>query len=216
MSQKKKLIAIDMDNTLFTPDMYETFNNLSALHTAVENGITVCACTGRPWYNASHFFRLFPFGEYCITSNGAGIVKTADGTPVEVSNMDPERLPALLDYLTTMEELNDGVKVSTNSFFGVWDPHQQEAKVERKGDWLFGEYPGFTISYREKADWIEAVRYDTQRLLLSFTQVDAELLKDANEAANALTHDEREKIMEEMGRNGAKEVFLFFNIYSTL
>ena len=66
----------DRDNTVFTPNTYETFHNLSALYLAKEAGIHVCACTGRPWYNARHFFTLFPFDELCVTSNGAAIVET--------------------------------------------------------------------------------------------------------------------------------------------
>ncbi len=45
---------------------------------------------------------------------------------------------------------------------------------------------------------------------------DAKLLQDANEAANSLTHEERTQIVQTMCQNDAKEVFLFFDAYSTI
>ena len=45
---------------------------------------------------------------------------------------------------------------------------------------------------------------------------DAEVLKEANEAVNLLTEDKRAEIMEAMCQNGAKEVFIFLDAYSTI
>ena len=93
----------------------------------------------------------------------------------------------------TMERLNI-LKDSNDGFFIA----SEDLRLRGPGD-LFGIRQSGEMSFK-----------------IGDIYQDAELLKDANEAANALTHAEREKIMEEMRRNGAKEVFLFFNIYSTL
>ncbi|MBP3609335.1 MAG: ATP-dependent DNA helicase RecG, partial [Lachnospiraceae bacterium] len=45
---------------------------------------------------------------------------------------------------------------------------------------------------------------------------DADCLKEANEAANRLFNGERKKIMEELGQNGANDIFLFLDAYSTI
>ena len=45
---------------------------------------------------------------------------------------------------------------------------------------------------------------------------DADCLKEANEAANRLSNGERKKIMEELGQNGANDIFLFLDAYSTI
>lgn len=45
---------------------------------------------------------------------------------------------------------------------------------------------------------------------------DADCLKEANEAANRLEAEDRHKIMEDLCRNGANDIFLFLNAYSTI
>ncbi len=45
---------------------------------------------------------------------------------------------------------------------------------------------------------------------------DADCLKEANEAANRLKAAERQKIMEDLCQNGANDIFLFLNAYSTI
>ena len=45
---------------------------------------------------------------------------------------------------------------------------------------------------------------------------DADYLKEANEAANTLSAEDRKKIMENLDRNGANDIFLFLNAYSTI
>ena len=45
---------------------------------------------------------------------------------------------------------------------------------------------------------------------------DADLLKEANEAAGRLSAEERKKIMEDLWQNGANGIFLFLNAYSTI
>lgn len=45
---------------------------------------------------------------------------------------------------------------------------------------------------------------------------DADCLKEANEAANRLNAEDRKKIMEDLCQNGANDIFLFLNAYSTI
>lgn len=45
---------------------------------------------------------------------------------------------------------------------------------------------------------------------------DADCLKEANEAANGISDTERKKIMDDLCRNGANDIFLFLNAYSTI
>ncbi|MGN0506732.1 MAG: ATP-dependent DNA helicase RecG [Lachnospiraceae bacterium] len=45
---------------------------------------------------------------------------------------------------------------------------------------------------------------------------DADVLKEANEAASGLSPEEREEIIEKMHSNGANDIFLFLNAYSTI
>ena len=45
---------------------------------------------------------------------------------------------------------------------------------------------------------------------------DADCLKEANEAANRLLGEDRKKIMDDLWQNGANDIFLFLNAYSTI
>ncbi|MBR6642176.1 MAG: ATP-dependent DNA helicase RecG [Lachnospiraceae bacterium] len=45
---------------------------------------------------------------------------------------------------------------------------------------------------------------------------DADCLKEANEAANRLTAEDRKQILEDLCRNGANDIFLFLDAYSTI
>lgn len=45
---------------------------------------------------------------------------------------------------------------------------------------------------------------------------DADCLKEANEAAHRLNADDRKKILDDLSRNGANDIFLFLNAYSTI
>ena len=45
---------------------------------------------------------------------------------------------------------------------------------------------------------------------------DADCLKEANEAANRLSGEDRKKIMDDLCQNGANDIFLFLNAYSTI
>ena len=45
---------------------------------------------------------------------------------------------------------------------------------------------------------------------------DADCLKEANEAANRLNAEDRKQIMRDLCENGANDIFLFLDAYSTI
>ena len=91
-----------------------------------------------------------------------------------------------MEYLSTLKELSNPVRVSTNEHFAVWNPQLQERMVEERGDWLFGQYPGRTIYYRERKDWIQAVREEAQRILLAFSDITQEDLGEISQRLCAI------------------------------
>lgn len=74
-----KLIAIDMDGTLFTPDKKITQNVQAAIKAAKDKKIYVVLCTGRPYLGvkqALSSLNFFANDNYVITYNGALITNT--------------------------------------------------------------------------------------------------------------------------------------------
>jgi len=93
----------------------------------------------------------------------------------------------------TMERLNI-LKNSNDGFFIA----SEDLRLRGPGD-LFGIRQSGDMSFK-----------------IGDIYQDAELLKEANEAVNALTAAKRAEIMESMCQNGAKEVFIFLDAYSTI
>lgn len=93
----------------------------------------------------------------------------------------------------TMERLNI-LKDSNDGFFIA----SEDLRLRGPGD-LFGIRQSGDMSFK-----------------IGDIYQDAELLKEANEAAGALSSVARAEIMESMCQNGAKEVFIFLDAYSTI
>lgn len=93
----------------------------------------------------------------------------------------------------TMERLNI-LKNSNDGFFIA----SEDLRLRGPGD-LFGIRQSGDMSFK-----------------IGDIYQDAGLLQKANEAANKLSSSERDEIMREMYENGAKEVFLFLDAYSTI
>lgn len=93
----------------------------------------------------------------------------------------------------TMERLNI-LKNSNDGFFIA----SEDLRLRGPGD-LFGIRQSGDMSFK-----------------IGDIYQDAELLKEANEAANSLTAAKRAEIMDAMCQNGAKEVFIFLDAYSTI
>lgn len=93
----------------------------------------------------------------------------------------------------TMERLNI-LKNSNDGFFIA----SEDLRLRGPGD-LFGIRQSGDMSFK-----------------IGDIYQDAELLRAANEAANTLNNAQRAEIMESMCQNGAKEVFIFLDAYSTI
>lgn len=78
-----KLIAIDMDGTLLSEKKHVDSPQKKAVHKAIEVGVKVVLCTGRPLYGVLPPYReleleKYNFNEYVILNNGCSVHKTTD------------------------------------------------------------------------------------------------------------------------------------------
>lgn len=101
MNTKKdiRLIALDLDGTLFNTESKISQENRQVLKEAVARGITVIISTGRP-YVGLPLEDMTDIGiPYAITSNGAEIFSVPDKKPLYLEGLDADTTAALLQEL---------------------------------------------------------------------------------------------------------------------
>ena len=100
-----KLIAIDMDGTLLNEKKNIDKAQKEAIHEAVEAGIKIVLCTGRPLYGILPFYEELGLSEldsegYVILNNGCSIHKTKDWELIDQVNFTSDDI----DYLHKFSE----------------------------------------------------------------------------------------------------------------
>ena len=98
-----KLVALDLDGTLFDNSSRISKRNLTAIRSITDKGIHVVISTGRP-------FEGIPFDQikgtginYAITANGSGIYEISTGKCLYENAMDEELVTPILNFLLTRE-----------------------------------------------------------------------------------------------------------------
>ena len=95
-----KLIAIDMDGTLLNEKKHIDKAQKEAIHEAIEAGIKIVLCTGRPLYGILPFYKELGLHEldlegYVILNNGCSIHKTKNWELIDWAEIMPDDI----DYL---------------------------------------------------------------------------------------------------------------------
>lgn len=107
MSQKIKLVALDLDGTLFNDKLEITAENQRAIREAADSGTHVIISTGRP-YIALPLDKIADLGiRYAITANGGGIYRLPEKDCVFKRCMSPEIIVPIIRYLQTKNVLFD-------------------------------------------------------------------------------------------------------------
>ena len=98
-----KLVALDLDGTLFANSSRISKRNLTAIRSITDKGIHVVISTGRP-------FEGIPFDQikgtginYAITANGSGIYEISTGKCLYENAMDEELVTPILNFLLTRD-----------------------------------------------------------------------------------------------------------------
>lgn len=98
-----KLVALDLDGTLFDNSSRISKRNLTAIRSITDKGIHVVISTGRP-------FEGIPFDQikgtginYAITANGSGIYEISTGKCLYENAMDKELVTPILNFLLTRD-----------------------------------------------------------------------------------------------------------------
>ena len=98
-----KLVALDLDGTLFDNSSRISKRNLTAIRSITDKGIHVVISTGRP-------FEGIPFDQikgtglnYAMTANGSGIYEISTGKCLYENAMDEELVTPILNFLLTRD-----------------------------------------------------------------------------------------------------------------
>ena len=102
------LIAIDMDGTLLNEKKHIDKAEKEAIHEAIEAGIKIVLCTGRPLYGILPFYEELGLSElgsegYVILNNGCSIHKTKDWKLIDQVNFTSDDI----EYLYKLSESYD-------------------------------------------------------------------------------------------------------------
>lgn len=96
-----RLLALDLDGTVFTDDKRITPTTLQALEEAIAAGVVVIPATGRPLDGLPQAFLEIPGVKYALTCNGAAVWRLADRT--KLVDM-PFSTSQSLDAMAMMEQ----------------------------------------------------------------------------------------------------------------
>lgn len=98
-----KLVALDLDGTLFDNSSRISKRNLTAIRSITDKGIHVVISTGRP-FEGIPFDQLKGTGiNYAITANGSGIYEISTGKCLYENAMDEELVTPILNFLLTRD-----------------------------------------------------------------------------------------------------------------
>lgn len=98
-----RLIALDLDGTLFNNDKVIPPHTLEVLQRAIEQGVWVVPATGRPATGLPSALMALPGIRYVLTSNGARVVDLVTGQIVVDFPVDPQLALDILDVLHGFE-----------------------------------------------------------------------------------------------------------------
>lgn len=97
--KKPKLLALDLDGTLFSSDSVVSEKNKAAVKAARREGVEVTISTGRPFIGLPLSFMEEADIRYAITTNGSALYRFPEKQCLYSQCMDPEKTAALLDIL---------------------------------------------------------------------------------------------------------------------
>lgn len=104
-----KIIAVDLDGTLFTDEKTVLPETAQALRRAADSGIYIIPSTGRPFSGLTKEVLSLGCFEYAITANGAAVYRVKDKKCIFEDPMPPRRSAEILEGLKSF-------KISVDAF----------------------------------------------------------------------------------------------------
>lgn len=103
----KKIIAIDLDETLLNSNKELSAGNLAMLKEAASAGVQIVPATGRFYKGIPEVIRDLPFINYAITVNGAAVINVRTGETLYEACIDPEDAVEVMEFMDTLPLIYD-------------------------------------------------------------------------------------------------------------
>lgn len=110
-----KLVASDLDGTLFTDEKTISDETRRTLEEVTEKGILFVPCTGRAFSSVPELVRTLPGVQYMIVSNGAAIYRVEDGERIYGCTLSVDSVEQILG-LPMSEEMTFEVQIQGQSY----------------------------------------------------------------------------------------------------
>lgn len=185
MSATIKLVALDMDGTLFNDKLEISEENQQMIRTAAASGVHVVISTGRP-YIGLPIEQLAELGiRYVITANGGGVYRIPEKECVYASCMPPEMIAPIIRYLQTKDIQFDAF-INGNRY--------REARQQHLIDRMT-QFPEATRAFVKSnaafvddlAVFIEERRLEVEKMTINFYPLDNGTFKDREAVWNYLS-----------------------------
>lgn len=168
--KKIRMIALDLDGTVFDGDKKVTKHTQEILEEAIRQGIVVFPCTGRPWTGIPEEIRKIRGLKYAVTSNGARILKFDTGETIREN---------CLSHVKTMELIDAAI----SSPEGVWEIYVDGKCYADADTYRFIQAPDMSqaqLDYIRKSrklvknlrDWAAKEGVRTEKLHMMFERTD--------------------------------------------
>ncbi|MEB5995669.1 sugar-phosphatase [Serratia ureilytica] len=148
-----ELIAIDMDGTLLDPQHQITPAVKQAIAAARRKGVHVVLATGRPYVGVQDYLRQLDIqgpGDFCITYNGALVLRAADGACILQETLGFE------DYLHFEQMAREfGVHFQAFDFDTLYTPNKDIGKYTIHE----AEMTGIPLKYRSVEEMDRQMRF---------------------------------------------------------
>lgn len=89
-SKSYKMIAIDLDGTLLSPEGKVTERTKSAIHQCLAAGMLVCFATGRNWTESRTVLETVAHHDHAVFAGGAMVIDTRQQVTLHRTSVDPQ------------------------------------------------------------------------------------------------------------------------------
>ena len=177
-----KLIAIDMDGTLLNEKKHIDKAQKEAIHEAIDAGIKIVLCTGRPLYGILPFYEELGLSEldsegYVILNNGCSIHKTKDWELIDQVNFTSDDI----DYLYKFSEGYDinFTLVNDYYYFNIDDRKPTDELITDAG-FVFSDITNISLKEAKngKHKIIKIMFLGNPNIMANFQKENESILKD--------------------------------------
>ena len=177
-----KLIAIDMDGTLLNEKKHIDKAQKEAIHEAIDAGIKIVLCTGRPLYGILPFYEELGLSEldsegYVILNNGCSIHKTKGWELIDQVNFTSDDI----DYLYKFSEGYDinFALVNDYYYFNIDDRKPTDELITDAG-FVFSDITNISLKEAKngKHKIIKIMFLGNPNIMANFQKENESILKD--------------------------------------